>query len=208
VVAYALIDDLLALFETEPKAARQPRLESLLETARDELNRELGGLDYFRHPTSGSRTWVVDGSGCDLLHQHRGLAEVTTVEISLDYGATYIALESTDWETIWDMTGEEEPPDGEPWFHIRLLPYATFRAFPKGPRTVRLTGASGWPVIPQALVEGNANRARQLAFADASYQGTVPADDAYGQPIVTTRWPDVTWKFIQRESRRFAMCET
>lgn len=205
-VAYAVINDLLALFETQPKPARQPRLESLLETATQEINGELG-YDYFRHPTTGTRTWTVNGDGRGILHLHQGIVELTAVEISLDRGLTYTALEATDWGPGWDAESTDDPPEGEPWFHLRILPSSMdYRTFPSGFATVRLTGASGWPAIPLPLVEGTATRARQLAFGDSTYEGSVPSQDEFGRPTVTARWPDATWKFMQREKQRFMPC--
>jgi hypothetical protein len=207
VTAYAGIDDLVALFETAPKVGRHPRLESLLETAATELNGELGGFDYFRHPTAGTRTWLANGNGEPVLHLHRGIVELELVEISLDRGYTFVALEPTDWALAWDADSLDDPPAGEPWFHLRILPTSlAYRTFPRGVATVRFTGASGWPAIPYPLVEGNAERARQLWAAGAMYEGSVASDDGYGQPTVSMRLPDVTWKFIQREKQRFMTC--
>jgi len=206
VTAYATIDDVLAFFKTEPQGTRRERLESLLQTATDELTGELG-YDYFRHPTSGSRTWTVNGRGGTLLHFHRGFVALDKLEISLDFGQTFIELPATDWTTFWDAQGSDDPPAGEPWFHLQTLPLATYRTFPRGTAVVRFTGASGWPAIPSPLVEGVAERARQIAYADPSFEGVIAADPEYGQPVVSpSRWPDVTWKFIQREKQRFMAC--
>lgn len=205
--AYAGIDDLLALFETKPKPDRQTdRLEPLLETATDELIDELGGLDFFRHPSTGSETWLTEGDGSRLLHVHQGLVALDLVEISLDLGRTFIALGSDDWVLQWNWYSSHPPREGEPWFHLRLRPLVSPSVFPCGMGTVRLTGATGWPAIPRAGIEGVAERARQIAYADPSYEGVIPSDDSYGQPIVTGRWPDVTWKLIQREKQRFMTC--
>lgn len=204
--AFATVDDLNALFETEPTGDRlSARLESLLEIAADELRGELRH-DYLRNPTSGERTWLAAGEGGCVLHLHDGVISLSLVEISLDRGQTFVALEETDWTLSWDEAGTDEAPVGEPFFHLHLAPYASYRMFPRGRNTVRLTGVSGWATIPLALVEGNAERARQLAFADGSYEGAVSADDEYGRPTVSNRWPDTTWKFIGRERRRFYGC--
>lgn len=207
--AYATDDDVLALFidRPEPNEKRQARLSSLLQTATDELNGELGGLDFFRHPTSGERTWVVDGSGKQLLHVHRGIASLSAVEVSLDSGLSFVAVDPSHWELRWDAFSNDEPPDGEPWFHLRMKPFSTFGAFPLGASTVRLTGASGWPRIPSPAIEGVAERARQVAYSDGSYQGSASSDESYGTPTMTTRWPDVVWKFLSRERARFYACE-
>jgi hypothetical protein len=205
--AYATIDDLMAVFETAPKTARQPRLEGLLQVATDELNTELK-RDYFRHPTSGATTWLVDGEGGCTLHLHRGIVELELVELSWDYGLTFVELAATDWVLTWEATTSDAPLEGEPYFHLRLLPTGTYRTFPRGTGVIRLTGARGWATIPAPLIEGVVERARQTAFADGSYSGAVAADDEYGRAISSyPRWPDVTWKFMERERRRFYACE-
>jgi hypothetical protein len=209
VTAFAATDDLLALFETEPTGARKlNRLDALLEIAADELRGELGqGREFLRNPTEGERTWLADGDGGNLLHVHAGIVSLSLVEISIDYGLTFFALAETDWTLQWDAYSSDEPPAGEPSFHVRIRPYSSYPVFPRGKATVRLTGATGYPAVPPALIEGNAERARQLAFADGSYEGNVASDDGYGRPTVTNRWPDVTWKFIKRESDRFYACD-
>jgi hypothetical protein len=203
----ATIDDVLAFFNTEPKGARRIRLEGLLQTATDELRDELGGTSFLRSPTTGTKTWTVDGNGKGLLHAHRGVIELSLVEISFDGGLTFTALATTDWTLQWDAYSSDEPPAGEPYFHLRMLSTGTYSAFPRGTKTVRLTGAEGWDSVPYAAIEGVAERARQIAFADPSYEGNVPAEDAYGRPTVSGRWPDVTWKLIKRENHRFYACE-
>ena len=203
--AYAEIDDVLGMFETAPTGNRLERLEELLTTASQEIDGELG-YSYFRNPTNGSRTWTVSGNAGSLIHLHRGIVELDAVEISLDQGLTFTELEPTDWAYAWDSEGSDEAPAGEPFFHLRLLPTGSYRTFPRGTGVVRLTGASGWPAIPGPLREGVAERARQLAYADPTFEGSIAADDAYGRPTVSGRWPDVTYKFIQREKQRFMPC--
>lgn len=208
VTPHATIDDLLKLFDPQPtKAEHLARLEDLLPVAAEELRDELGGVDYLRHPTSGTETWLVDGKGTGQLHLHRGVVSLSLVEISLDYGATFVELASTDWALHWDAFSSDAPPDGEPYFHLVLLVDGSWWTFPRGTATVRLTGVSGWAEAPRVLVESEAERARQIAYADPSYEGIVPSDPQFGQPTVTSRWPDTLFKFLRREQRRFAACE-
>lgn len=202
-----MLEQLLPVFETAPNDARQQRLADLLQTATDELNEELGGIDFFRHPTTGSEAWLVDADGSAILHVHRGIVALDSLEISFDGGREFVTVPADDYALAWDRFSSEEPPEGEPWFHIRMLPGATYQAFPRGTGTVRLTGARGWPAIPSPLAEGVVERARQIAFADPSYEGNVPSQDEFGRPTVTGRWPDVTFKFLRREQRRFYACE-
>ncbi len=204
--AYAELEDLLAFFSTKPKPERQARLRGLLAAAADELNDELK-IDFFRHPTTGSASWLVDGDGTDVLHLHRGVIELDLVEISYDSGLTFVALEATDWALRSDAYSADAPLSGEPYFHLVLLVSGSYRTVPRGRATVRLTGASGWATAPRALVVGNAERARQLAAADPAYQGEIPSDDDQGRPSVSGRWPDVLYRYIERHRRRFYACE-
>jgi hypothetical protein len=207
-VTYASEEDLAALFETKPKPARiESRLGPLLQTATDELVEE-ARRDFFRHPTSGSRTWLLDGDGTTWLHAHEGIVSLELLEVSTDGGRTFTDLLAADYALAWGWKSGAEPPEGEPWFHVRIIPGGTATCFPRGTGTVRATGASGWASVPGPLREGTAQRARQLAYADPSYEGSVPADDAYGMPTVSGRWPDITYKFLKREARRFAACDT
>lgn len=207
--AYAELEDVLAFFSTPPKGARLERLDGLLGTAAEELNGELR-RDYYRHPTTGEATWLVDGEGGRVLHLHRGIVSLSLVEISLDRGQTFVELAATDWLLKGDSpTSSDAPPDGEPYFHLVLTPYATYTTWPVGDAVIRLTGAYGWSTPPRPLIEGNAERVRQIAFADPSYQGFIPVDEeGYGRPMVSSgRWPDVLYKFMQRENDRFYACE-
>jgi hypothetical protein len=213
VTAYANRDDVFATYRTKPNEGLPGtsdlvvRLESLLETSTAELIRELGGVDFFRHPTTGSATWLADGDGTPLLHVHRGIVALEKVEISIDYGLSFLELDPASYVLQWGAYGSEPPPDGEPWFHLRLLPYVSYPVFPRGTGLVRLTGASGWPAIPRGAVEGVAERARQVAMAGSSLEGSPPADPEFGTPSVYARWPDITWKLIKAERRRFYGCE-
>lgn len=207
--AYAEIEDVLAFFSTPPKGAKLERLVGLLGTTAEELNGELH-RDFYRHPSTGEAIWLVDGEGGRVLHLHRGIVTLSLVEISLDRGQTFIELDSTDWQLKGESPfSSDAPPDGEPYFHLVLMPFATYTSWPVGDAVIRLTGAYGWPTYPRPLIEGNAERTRQIAFADPSYQGFIPADDDYaGRPMVSSgRWPDVLYKFMTRENDRFYACE-
>lgn len=203
--AYATIDDATATFTTAPSGERKvARLESALEVATDELNGELG-QDFFRHPTAGSDTWLVNGRGDGVLHLHRGIVALEQVELSLDGGFEFVVVDASEYSLGWDLFSSDDPPAGEPWFHLRMRPRATYPVYPRGTSTVRLTGARGWPAIPRALIEGVAARARQIVAGDGTYGGSFEGDPE-GGATPYFRWPDITWRFIQREKQRFYAC--
>lgn len=195
--SYASLDQALALFETQPNVTRQRRLATALGTATDELIAELSGRDYFRHPAAGVSTWSpgpydVDGS---VLHVHTGIISVDT--LTLNGTAT----------TAYRLTGSApgqglDPAGNEPAFHIEL----TSGRFPRDPALTAVTGARGWPAIPSALAEACAARARQIVYADPSYAGVVPGPPEYSGAVMTERWPQVLYRFMQREKARFVAC--
>ena len=209
-LTYASLDRLLALFETRPtQAARLARLGSLLGTATAQLIADAGGRDYFRHPSSGSATWVVDGKGTDTIHVHEGLVALDLLELSFDGGLTYVPVPATDYTLRGDSPWSSEPvPAGEPFFHVRFTGFGRYTVVVPTVRAARLTGARGWPVIPEPLIEGTAQRARQLAFAEGTYSGSMAGGpDEFGAPATTDRfWPQSTYNFLQLERERFMGC--
>lgn len=208
--AYASLDRLLGMFETRPtQAARLDRLTELLGVATAQLIAEAGGRDHFRHPDAGSASWVIDGDGGDTLHVHEGLVALDALELSFDGGLTYVAVPATDYTLRGDSPWSAEPvPDGEPAFHIRFTGFGGYAGVPPTVRAARLTGARGWPAIPEPLVEGTAQRARQLAYAEAGYSGSLAGGpDQYGAPATTDRfWPQSTYNFLALERERFRGC--
>jgi len=199
---YATLDRAKALFETVPNATRLARLSTALKSATDELIDEAGGRDYFRHPDVGSDEFALDDVDGRILHVHDGIVAIDTLERRS--GTTYTELtEDTDYVLRGDNPHDLPMPGahGPIAFHVELVNGS------KWADGARLTGALGWPAIPDALAEGCAARARQLTYGDATYEGAIPADDEYGRPMGTGRWPDVTYKFLQRERRRFYACQ-
>lgn len=197
---YASFDRALALFETTPNASRQARLSTALRTATDELVDEMDGRDFFRHPSVGSATFALDDVDGRILHVHGGIVAIDTLEVRR--GSTYTLL-TADTDYVLRGVGptqSREPETLEPAFHIELL---TGQTWMDG---ARLVGALGWGAIPEALAEGCAARARQLVYGAASYEGAIASDDGYGHQYVSQRWPDVTWKWMQRQKGQFYAC--
>jgi hypothetical protein len=210
VASYATLAQVLALSETPiTQPAKLQRLTTALGEATDELNKELRGRDYFRHPVSASddatNAWYLDGDGTDTLCAHIGIpATPSKLEVSWDLGQTFVEIASGSYFLVGDDPASSEPiPDGEPWFHVRLPAWGPYPIFPKGRRTVRVTGAYGWPAVPPILVEAVAQRARQIVYGDANYEGGIPSDPAFGPVSVTGRWPFALFRFLERERSRF-----
>jgi hypothetical protein len=207
---YASLDDVLATFETEPVLPRKiARMASLLVTATAQAIEACGHRDYFQHPATGTMTWVVDGDGSDTLHIHEGLVSLSLLELSYDRGLTYVQVPVTDYVLRGDSPDVAEPvPDGEPFFHVRFTGFGSYVTFVPTIRAARLTGVRGWPAVPADLVEGTAQRVRQLAFASAGYSGgDAGGPDEYGRISPTDRfWPQSLYNFLQAERERFMAC--
>ena len=215
--AYASIDDVLALMETQPQATKQPRIETLLTVSAEEINRAIR-RDYFRHPVEGEETryLAVPLVGDDQIHVHGGIVSLSGIEYSNDDGATWTGYESG----VWTLTGASpynfERIEGEPYFHIVLNATAFssgFATVPWGYRALRATGVFGWDPVPSALVEANAERARQLLYGEGTYAGSVPglqeySPVEYAQPLVSVRYTHVYYNFVQAERQRFRFCRT
>lgn len=206
--AYATLEDVIPLFETRPSDKRLARLEQLLTIATGQVIDECGHRDYFMHPGSGTATWTADGNGSSILHLHDGFVSVSLVEQSFDGGTTYVTVPSTDYMLRGDSPYSAEPVrTGEPYFHLVLTGFGTYATWPPTFRSVRLTGVRGWPVIPSGLVESTAQRARQLAYSDAMYQGSNEGGpDDYGTVQATRYWPQSLWNFLKAEHERFMGC--
>ncbi|MHB8459114.1 MAG: hypothetical protein ACYDAK_05320 [Candidatus Limnocylindrales bacterium] len=218
--SYADLGRLLTLFS---KAARPTtpekltRLSELLSVATDQVIQECGGRDYFRHPATGTAVWTLDGDGSDVLHIHEGLVSLTLLELSFDGGFTFVPVNGpagmpavrSDYLLTGDSPYSLEPiPAGEPYFHIKMTGFGQYVNFVPTVSAARLTGVGGWPAFPPSLVEGTAQRARQLAYAEGSYSGSMAGGpDEFGHPATTDRfWPQSMYNFLTREHERFMAC--
>lgn len=203
-LAYAEREDVLSLMGQRPTdAAKLERIDALTATAAEEITRELG-RDYFRWPALEAEDDVVrilDGSGTDELHFHFGLIEVTTLEVRRSITSSWETVSAADYELL-----PRNPAPGRPYDHIRLLGAVTWSTFPSGVALVRITGVTGWSTPPRALVESNAQRARQLLYADPSYAGATLGPEEAGRPLGPDRLPDVLWRFQSDETQRYLGC--
>jgi hypothetical protein len=213
VTRYAELDDVLPMFDTVPNPRKQARLLRLLDVATSEVTTQMDGRDFFRHPTSGSATWYGSvgrtyrtrgGSDYGILHEHGGIVSLDQLEVSQDLGGSFSVVSTADYVLRGtDPESAEAPPPGEPYFHVVFTGIGTVQGLPRGVNVVRLTGVRGWPAIPVDLVEGTAQRARQLAYADPSYSGSIPGESEYGAGPVSLRWPQTLYNFLQSERERF-----
>jgi hypothetical protein len=218
--SYASLDRLLGMFSTAPTQPRKlARLGELLGTATQQLIEACGGRDYFLHPSTGVDTaWYetlperprgMTAFDRQVLHVHDGIVSLAQLEISLDFGSTYQVVSTSDYVLRGEDPSSDAPiPTGEPYFHVVLSPFGSTIAFPRGTKTIRPTGLRGWATVPETLVEGTVQRARQLAWAEGSYSGAQAGGmDEFGTPAPTDRfWPQSTYNFIARQASRFNGC--
>jgi hypothetical protein len=107
------------------------------------------GRKFARSPASGIKTWTENVPRMTRrLWLPQGLAALTTLEVATQTGGTYTTVPSTDWFL------EPTPlPYGGTYTRIELsdIPTGSTGYFYPGYRTVRLTGAEGWPAVPEDL---------------------------------------------------------
>lgn len=206
--SYATLDDLLL---THRQAVTDTRVlnryaQVLRETTRD-LIRELGDVDFFRHPQAGTEQRILHGAGGDVLHVHEGIVDLSTVEIRTEFGGSWIALDAADYSLEAELDEPNIPP-GTPAFHIRLSPTGTYTAWPKLRSAVRLTMAWGWPAVPADAIGANLAWARQRIGWEPSQPGGTPGPSEYQGGMSGDRLPDQVYRFLLQERRRHIECYT
>lgn len=133
-----------------------------------------------------STTYLYDGDGTNTLFLPLptdkapigGIRALTLVEIALYTGASYTTVTSGEYflRNQLGMTG--------PYQRLMLSDKGTYRTFPPGYATVRLTGTAGWAAIPDDITDvalviaQRAWNARQVGYQD------VAGVDEMGRPSV------------------------
>ena len=204
--SYASVDDFLLRVPQIPTDTRRlAAIAEALAEARERVDGEVG-YDAFRHPQTGTEARIFHGNGTNLLHVHQGIVSITTVEIRLSTGGTWIALDADDW-FLEAQPGELWAKAGEPYFHLRLSDLSSYTTFPKGENRVRLTGAFGWARPSRRHINANIDWARQDLASSSSFAGGPVGPDELGRPVGPNRLPDSVWRLKLAESRRFS-CST
>jgi hypothetical protein len=196
--AYASLDDLLITMRQDGDSRFAANAERRLVEAARSLDREIG----FGVSPGIERTVVFDGDGSDRIHIHGGFVSVSLVEIRLTAGGDWVPLEAEG--TGWILEGEPgEIPvaDGEPYFHIALLPGATYARLPRVRAGVRVTLVPGWPAVPDTWRAANVAWARQMLAADPLVAGSIQSD-LEQSPYAPDRKPQLVWDLIQTERHR------
>lgn len=204
--SFATLDELLLTHRQAITDSRiLNRYEKVLREVTRDLIRELGGIDFFRHPQSGTETRIFHGDGTNVLHVHEGIVELAQVEIRTETNGSWIALDAANWFLEAELDQPNAVP-GEPYFHVRLTDTGTYTAFPKLKNGVRLTLAWGWPTMPPDASEAAVAWARQRIGWDPTQPGGAPGPDGLQGGQSYNRKPDAVWDFLTQERRRHLEC--
>lgn len=209
---YANLLDLGASLKREEDDERiLASMDQALVFGTDRINEELE-VDFFRHPAADAEdeteTWLVDGTGRDLLHVHSGIVSVTQVRIRPSRLADWVTLDVTDYDLESRIDPYQAAATVYPFDHARLTGTGVYGFWPKGQRTAEFTGVRGWPAFPVRAIEANVAMARQILSADRTYPGGVISPDEAGQSYLPTRLPDAVYRLKVWHSNLFASCAT
>lgn len=206
-MAYATIDELLASYpaSTRPdetsNADQIAELTTQLEDVSDALTDEIS-IDFYRHPADAydpDEERLFDGKGSHRLHVHEGILELAVVEIRSARNADWTVVDEDDYVLV-AMYGRQ----GRPADHVDFLN----RRWPRGPETVRLTGTFGFETVPPAIRRATIAWARQGVSGSDTFSGGIVGPDELGRPVGPNRMPDLTYRVVERERRRYMSCGT
>lgn len=184
---YASLADVVESYQQDLDDKTKARILDALRDATQQII-DILGFDFFRHPTSGTETFIIGSDRRRRVCLHDGITSLTTVELRLTETADWEELEAADWE----LEGPEKP--GHPSFHLRLTGVRTWSHFPRGEALVRLTGAKGWPAVPRSARRACRDRARQLLAWDATRPGGPVGPEELGASPGPNRMPDTMYR--------------
>jgi len=207
---YATLDQLLLRIPgkvPDTSTARLARMQDALLEATDRLIEEIGGVSFFRSPSSGEdevRLFEVGHDG--IVHVHEGVISIAACRIR--------RTRTGDWEDVdvddlqleyWAKKGQRSTtkPSGEPYDHVSLTGRGTLLSWPSTYLGIEFTGAWQWPAIPTRAVDATCDWARQALAADPTFAGGIVGPEELGRPIGPNRVPDSVWRLQAQMSRRF-----
>jgi hypothetical protein len=201
--AFANLDQLLASYpaSTRPDVTDETRarMADVLEQVTDALIEEIG-YDFRPWEGEDSAVWILDAPNSTRLHVHSGVQSIASIAIKTSATA--------DWETIGDDDAALVAFYSDRQYdHIDLTGVGRTR-WPAGRRRIRLTGRPGLTRVPRTAVEATVAWARQQISSDSSYTGGIPGPDGFSQALAMNRAPEVVFRFLERERRRYMACST
>lgn len=196
--AYATLDDLLLTYSQGTSDTRLlARYERALREATLDLDREIG---YTALRETG--TFLFHGDRTGVLHVHRGIVSLDSIDIRLSTGAAWTPLQVQD--TGWFLEGQLGDPEADDgiYYHVRLLDTATYTTFPDVRQGIRLTGTLGGDAETRRAA--CVALARQRVAMDKAPMGGVSAGpEQFGGPVSRDLWPRVVYDLIASERHRF-----
>lgn len=202
---FAEVDDVLV---TRRQATTDARYLAAVGRYLEDVTAELVeaiGYTCLRQPETGTESWITTGSGCEVLHVHEGLAALTTVEIRASITDSWIELDSDYW-VLESALGDPNLLDGEPAYHVVILPGGAYSEFPRGRQLVRLTGARGWDAIPARWRSATVALVRQRLGLDQSGQGGPMGPEELGGRVGNELWPRAAYDLLMLERGRHRAC--
>lgn len=109
-----------------------------------------------------------------------GIRAATLVEVAPNSGGTYVTLAATDYF----LRGQAGMNGPYRWLVFSDHPAGSYRAWPEGYATVRVTGTAGWPAIPDDLTNLALVLVQRAWNARQSGYQNVEGVDENGRPIV------------------------
>ncbi len=109
-----------------------------------------------------------------------GIRAATLVEVAPYSGGAYVTLAATDYF----LRGQAGMTGPYRWLVFSDHPAGSYRAWPEGYATVRVTGTAGWPAIPDDLTNLALVLAQRAWNARQSGYQNVDGVDENGKPII------------------------
>ncbi len=174
--SYATLDDLREYLSL-PDDSRNNLLSELLRDASDYISAKCGH-DFYRHPqVTGTEVRTFDGNGSGLIRVPVGIVSLTQAELANYSGGSYSILAGADW-TLYPL----DKSDDVSYRAIALSDQGTYRYWPSGFATVRLTGVFGWASVPAMIRKATLDLAREWYRQGPGGGGPVGVTQ-FGTPI-------------------------
>jgi hypothetical protein len=200
-LAYATLDDLLLTMSQPTTDTRVlANAEKKLREATLDLDREIG---YSALRETGS--WVWHGVRGNVLHVHRGIISLDSVEIRYAPNDVYTMLQVQDTGWVLEgMLGQPQAVDGV-YYHVRLLETGLYTSYPETQLAIRLTGTLGGN--PESRKAACVAWARQAMGMDNSPMGgVISGPDELSGGLSIDRWPRKVYDLVMTEHRRWMAC--
>lgn len=166
---YATIAELKELLD-KVSSTDDTALTICLQAAETYINGNRGARRRFDQV---SEARVFDGNGVALLPVP-DLVSVTSITVAPGTGQAQVALAGTDY-----YLGPPADGRGRPYTWIELSDVGTYRVWPRGQRTITVTGTWGWPSVPDDIqLVALSLAARAWKSTQAGFSDVIGVDEA------------------------------